>query len=80
MPLRADNSLVPAIAVRVREIVLLRVPAEIGLAIEVCRPVQTHGPVAAHSVGATVVRLVPAVPAAVPVWALGVAAADAGGK
>jgi hypothetical protein len=27
-----------------------------------------------------VVRLVPAVPAAVPVWALGVAAADAGGK
>jgi hypothetical protein len=79
MPRRVNNRLVPAIAVRVVEIVLLRVPAGIVLAIEVCRPVQTRGPVAAHLVVAAVVRLVPAVPAAVPVWALE-AAADAGGN
>ena len=77
---RVDNSLVPAIAVPAAGIALPRVPAEIASEIEACRRVQARGPVAALSVAAAAVPLVPAVPAAVPVWALAVAAADAGGN
>jgi Protein of unknown function (DUF2950) len=75
IPHHADNRLAAVIAVPLAGIVLLRVAAEI----EALRPAQAHGQAAVHSVGPAVVRLAPAVPAAVRAWALGVAA-DAGGR
>jgi hypothetical protein len=75
---RVDNSLVPAIVVPAAGIALPQVAAEIASGIEVCLA-QARGPVATLSAAAAAVPLGPAVPAAVPVWALAVAA-DAGGN
>jgi len=78
---RVGNSLALTTAVQPGGIDLPRAAVEIASVIEACRPVRTQGPVAAHSAAAAAVRRVPAVPAAVPVWALGAAGAgDGGGK
>jgi hypothetical protein len=78
-PRRAGNSLVLMTAVHPREIAHPRAAVETASAIEAYPPVQTRGQVAAHSVAAAAVPLVPAAPAAAPVWALA-EAADVGGN
>ena len=76
---RVGQSPVRATEAQAGEIDLPRVAVEIALVIAAHRPVRTRGPAATHSVAAVAARRVPAVPAAVPVWALAVAA-DAGGN
>jgi hypothetical protein len=76
---RVGQSPVRATVAQAGEIDLPRVAVEIALVIAAHRPVRTRGPAATHLVAAVAVRRVPAVRAAVPVWAPGAVAADAGG-